>query len=110
MCPKCSGEMEYLPPLKHTGFLAYLGSEITFWIVAAFVGGAISCALDQKYGLSYLFGGIAALFVFIVLYRAGARARRGPGLLYCERCGYYRSPGPIEGFQNDKASSDRIVQ
>jgi hypothetical protein len=89
--------MQYLPPLEHTGFLAYVGSEITFWIVAASVGGAISCAVDQRYGLSTIFGGIAAFFVFILLYRAGERAKGGPGLFYCERCQYYHRSERVEG-------------
>src|SRR5215210_8732023 len=92
VCPKCAGEMRHLPPMKHTGFLAYFGGEITFWIVAGSVGGAISCAVDEKYALSYLFGGIAALFAFILLYRAGERSKGGPGIFYCEKCQYYRSP------------------
>jgi hypothetical protein len=86
-----------LPPLKHTGLLAYFGSEITFWIVAAAVGGAISCAVEQKYALSYIFGGVAAFFVFVLLYRAGEKSRRGPGLFYCEGCQYYYDRERIEG-------------
>jgi hypothetical protein len=86
-----------LPPIKHRGLLAYFGGEITFWIVAASVGGAISCAVDQKYALSYIFGGVAAFFVFILLYRAGERSKREPGLFYCERCQYYRSAERAEG-------------
>ena len=69
----------------------------TFWIVAASVGGAISCAVNEKYGLSYIFGGVAAFFVFILLYRAGERSKLEPGLLYCERCRYYYSPERLEG-------------
>jgi cytochrome c biogenesis protein CcdA len=83
--------------MKHTGFLAYFGSEIVFWIVVASVGGAISCAVDQQYALSYIFGGVAAFFAFILLYRAGERSRRGPGLFYCERCQLYYSPERAEG-------------
>jgi hypothetical protein len=85
-----------LPPPKHRGFLAYVGSEVTFWIVAALVGGAVSSAANSRYDLSYVFGGIAALFVFIWLFRAGERAKRGPGLLYCAKCKYYCSPERIE--------------
>ena len=83
--------------MKHTGFLACIGSEITFWIVAASVGGAISCAVDESYALSYILGGIAAFFTFILLYRAGERSKSGPGILYCEKCQYYRSPEQVQG-------------
>ena len=89
--------MRHLPPIKHTGFLAYFGSEVTFWIVAASVGGAISCVVDEKYALSYIFGGIAAFFAFILLYRAGERLKSGPGIFYCEKCQYYRSPKQGQG-------------
>lgn len=99
-CPKCASELRYLPPSKHTGLLAYFGSEITFWIVAATVGGAISCAINEKYALSYIFGGVAAFFVFILLYRAGEKSKRGPGLYYCEVCQYYYGPERIAGEKN----------
>ena len=91
--------MERLPPGKQTGFLAYVGAEVTFWIVAASTGAAISFAVGQSYGLSYIFGGIAACFAFIWIYRAGEKAKRGPGLFYCQKCRYYRRPERIEGEQ-----------
>ena len=85
--------MRYLPPIKHRGILAYLGSEITFWIVAAVTAGAISCAINEKYSLSIILAGVASFCVFLLVYRAGERAERGAGIYYCEGCQYYRSPG-----------------
>src|SRR4051812_17195465 len=63
-CPRCTGAMEYVPPPKHTGFLAYVGGEFTFWIVAVAIGGAASCAANENYWLSWVLGGIAAALVF----------------------------------------------
>jgi hypothetical protein len=91
-CPRCAAEMRYLPPMKHTGFLAYVGSEVVFWIVAALIAGAISCGVDERYSLSLTFAGVASFVVFILLYRAGERSKRGPGINYCKACQYYRSP------------------
>lgn len=77
-----------------------MGSEVTFWIVAAAVGGAISCAVNEKYALSSIFGGVAAFFVFILLYRAGKASKDGHGLFYCKRCQYYYGTAPITGEQD----------
>jgi hypothetical protein len=78
--------------MKHTGFVAYVGSEVTFWIVAALIAGAISCTVDDEYSLAIIFGGVASFVVFVLLYRAGERSKGGPGIYYCEGCQYYRSP------------------
>ena len=88
--------MELLPPLKHRGFLAYAGGELTFWIVLALSGGALTCAANQRYVLSYTLAGGAAFFVFIWLYRARENAKPGRRLLFCAKCKYYRMPERIE--------------
>ena len=96
-CPKCNGQLKYLPPIGHTGFLAYFGGEFTFWIVAALVAGTISGFASENFALAYILGGVAAFCVFILIYRAGVKSSRGSGLFYCEKCQYYHHPERIVG-------------
>jgi len=88
--------MEQLPPERHRGVLAYVGGELTFWIVAALIGGAASCAANNLYAASIVFAAIAAGAVFFFIYRAGERAAEQPGPLFCHRCRFYRRPPGVQ--------------
>ena len=96
-CPKCAGEMRYLPPPKVSGFLAYFGSDVVFWVVVVLGGGAASCAVDGKFALASVLGGVAMFFSFILIYRAGENVKLGEGVHYCAKCQYYLKPEHAKG-------------
>jgi hypothetical protein len=105
-CPKCNGVLNFEPGLLPIspgfgrGVLAWIGSEVTFWIVLILVGGAAACFGSDQHLFAAVLGAVAGAIVFVKVlgmrFEQGTTSEPEP-LFYCRRCQRYFKPASLEG-------------
>jgi hypothetical protein len=96
-CPKCSGELRFMPPERPPEVVSWIGGELAGWVVFAATAGAIGCVLTDRHAIAAGLGVVAAIGVFLLLERLREEPAKGPGLFHCPNCQYYFKPERLNG-------------
>ena len=96
-CPKCSGELRFVPPERSSEAISWIGGELAGWIVFALTVGAVGCALTDRHAIAVVLGVTAAIGVFLLLERLREEPGKGRGLFVCANCRHYFKPERLEG-------------
>src|SRR5262245_56439347 len=68
-CPKCSGELRFMPPERAPEAVSWIGGELAGWVVFASTAGAVGCVLTDRHAIAAVLSTVAAIGVFLLFER-----------------------------------------